>query len=297
MDGVGGSLGLSALAVTAAVSAVQRLLADWLCAAGDAVVSLDGMCLHALPASLLRGGAPALAVLHARSCGLDAAAVCAAASTPFSRLRAVDLEGNDLGGEPLEAAGAPPPALLPACLTELSLSRCRLGGSLPRWLLRAPLPALRWLAAAGAGLTALPSPLPRWPALRALDLRANALLALPPALGADCAALDTLLLSDNPALAALPAGCRVESNLPNALYPRVEATWSPRRTGLESNERVDDLERLEPTLATRPTCLVWIDEEPRYGHLWPLARLKAELDLQQLAKSGDVTVYRMLPRD
>ena len=101
---------------------------------------------------------------------------------------------------------------------------------------------------------------------------------------------------NNPALDALPAGCRTYSNLPNGLYPAVEAKWSPRRTGLESNEQVDDLERLEPTLATRPTCLVWIDAEPRYGHLWPLAQLKAELDLQQLATSGDVTVYRMLPR-
>ncbi len=101
----------------------------------------------------------------------------------------------------------------------------------------------------------------------------------------------------NPALAALPAGCRTYSNLPNGLYPAVEARWSPRRTGLESNERVDDLEELEPTLASTPTCLVWIDQEPRYGHLWPLDRLSSELELQQLARSGDVTVYRVLPRD
>ena len=102
---------------------------------------------------------------------------------------------------------------------------------------------------------------------------------------------------NNPALAALPKGCRTYSNLPNGLYPEVEARWSPRRTGLESNERVRDLEELEPTLATTPACLVWIDEEPRYGHLWSLTQLKSELDLQQLAKSGDVTVYRMLPKD
>ena len=100
----------------------------------------------------------------------------------------------------------------------------------------------------------------------------------------------------NPALAALPKGCRTYSNLPNGLYPKVEAKWSPRRTGLESNERVDDLPRLERTLATTPACLVWIDEQPRYGHLWSLDHLKSELDLQQLAQSGDVTVYRMLPR-
>lgn len=100
----------------------------------------------------------------------------------------------------------------------------------------------------------------------------------------------------NPALEALPKDCRTYSNLPNGLYPAVEAKWSPRRTGLESDERVKDLEQLEPTLDEQPTCLVWIDEEPRYGHLWSLARLKDELELQQLATSGDVTVYRMLPR-
>ncbi|MFM7062515.1 MAG: hypothetical protein ACKO04_03340 [Actinomycetes bacterium] len=101
---------------------------------------------------------------------------------------------------------------------------------------------------------------------------------------------------DNPALSALPADCRTYSNLPNGLYPAVEARWSPRRTGLESNEQVDDLEELEPTLARTPTCLVWIDEDPRYGHLWPLSRLSTELELQELARSGNVTVYRVLPR-
>jgi 4-amino-4-deoxy-L-arabinose transferase-like glycosyltransferase len=102
---------------------------------------------------------------------------------------------------------------------------------------------------------------------------------------------------DNPALDAIPAGCHVRSNLPNALYPRIstDLDWSPRRTALESNERVDDLERLVPKLGTSPTCLVWIDEQPRYGHLWTRAQLQRRLGLQQLAQHGDVTVYLMTP--
>jgi hypothetical protein len=100
---------------------------------------------------------------------------------------------------------------------------------------------------------------------------------------------------DNPALDALPADCRVESNLPNALYPAVEATWSPRRTGLESDERVDDVQKLQPKLDDRPTCLVWIDEPPRYGHLYTLSQLRSYFDLQPLAKDGDVQVFRMEP--
>ncbi len=100
---------------------------------------------------------------------------------------------------------------------------------------------------------------------------------------------------DNPALEALPAGCRVESNLPNALYPRLESRWSPMRTQLESTERTDDLDRLVPTLAEHPTCLVWIDEQPRYGHLWTRDQLRRRVQLEQLAQHGDVTVYRMEP--
>lgn len=100
---------------------------------------------------------------------------------------------------------------------------------------------------------------------------------------------------DNPALDAVPDDCRVLSNLPNALYPEEEAGWSPRRTGLESNEPVDDLDRLLPTLGSTPTCLVWIDEQPTYGHLWTLSQLSRQVTLQPIAKDGDVAVYRMLP--
>jgi hypothetical protein len=51
------------------------------------------------------------------------------------------------------------------------------------------------------------------------------------------------------ALDLLPEGCVDSSNLPNALYPELEAEWSPRRTGLESDEPVDDLDVLVDDLA------------------------------------------------
>ncbi|UDY34634.1 hypothetical protein [Dermatobacter hominis] len=100
---------------------------------------------------------------------------------------------------------------------------------------------------------------------------------------------------DNPALDAIPDDCHVVSNLPNALYPVEEPEWSPRRTGLESDQRVDDLEELVPTLDSTPTCLVWIDLQPRYGHLWTLSQLRDRVELQPLATDGEVSVYRMLP--
>lgn len=99
----------------------------------------------------------------------------------------------------------------------------------------------------------------------------------------------------NPVLSQLPADCEVYSNLPNALYPALGSQWSPRRTALESNQEVDDLDELAPTLATTPACLVWIDEEPTYGHLWTLEQLEQRLELEPLASDGNVTTYRMLP--
>lgn len=100
---------------------------------------------------------------------------------------------------------------------------------------------------------------------------------------------------DNAALDALPEDCAVVSNLPNALYPELEAEWSPRRTGLESDEPVDDLQQLVPTLDDDPTCLVWIDEDPTYGHLWSLGQLQDRLTVTELATDGDVSVYRLAP--
>ena len=100
---------------------------------------------------------------------------------------------------------------------------------------------------------------------------------------------------DNPALDAIPDDCHVVSNLPNALYPVEEPEWSPRRTGLESDQAVDDLDELVPTLDDTPTCLVWIDLLPRYGHLWTQRQLRDRVELEPIASDGVVSVFRMLP--
>ncbi len=110
-------------------------------------------------------------------------------------------------------------------------------------------------------------------------------------------AADTFVeVRDNPALNAVPAGCTNYSNLPNALYPRLDSKWSPQRTALESTDPTDDLARLERSSAKHKSCLVWIDEDPEYGHLWPLHDLRQRLDLTRLAGHGDVTVYLITPQ-
>lgn len=100
----------------------------------------------------------------------------------------------------------------------------------------------------------------------------------------------------NPALASLPRDCSVYSNLPNALYPALEAQWSPMRTALESPDAPDPgygLADIAATLETTPSCLVWIDQPPVYGHLWTLEQLGQRLELSELDSSGDVSVFRM----
>jgi len=95
------------------------------------------------------------------------------------------------------------------------------------------------------------------------------------------------------AIDAMPDGCVVYSNLPNALYPRTGALWSPRRTALESSAELDELDPVRERAATTPTCLVWLDTDPAYGHLWPLDTLRSEIGLELLAEDGIVEVYRM----
>jgi hypothetical protein len=97
------------------------------------------------------------------------------------------------------------------------------------------------------------------------------------------------------AAASIPEGCTLYSNLPNGLYPTFEAQWSPQRRALESSREIPDLERITATLDDTPSCLVWIDEPPWYGHLWDLDQLSTRLSLERLGGSGSVTVYRMLP--
>ncbi len=98
------------------------------------------------------------------------------------------------------------------------------------------------------------------------------------------------------ALDLLPEGCVDSSNLPNALYPELEAEWSPRRTGLESDEPVDDLDLLVDDLARGARhCLVWVDTAPRYGHLWSRDQLAERLTLRELGRDDVVTVYELEP--
>jgi hypothetical protein len=105
---------------------------------------------------------------------------------------------------------------------------------------------------------------------------------------------------ENPALAALPGDCEVYSNLPNGLYPTVEAQWSPMRTALESEDEPDPgyrLDDISARAAVRPSCLVWIDTPPVYGHLWTLEELDERLELTELDSERDVAVYRLEPAD
>ena len=97
----------------------------------------------------------------------------------------------------------------------------------------------------------------------------------------------------NPALEALPANCKLYSNLPNGLYPNYGPQWSPQRRALESSEQVPDLEEITATLDSTDSCLIWIDEPPVYGHLWTLQQLQTRLTLTELAQSGNLSVYRM----
>jgi hypothetical protein len=100
---------------------------------------------------------------------------------------------------------------------------------------------------------------------------------------------------ENPAIAALPADCQLYSNLPNGLYPAYEAQWSPQRRALESSREIPDLQEITATLDDTPSCLVWIDEPPFYGHLWTLEQLQERLDLEPLGSDGVVSTYRMRP--
>ncbi len=104
---------------------------------------------------------------------------------------------------------------------------------------------------------------------------------------------DFVAVRANPALDAIPPGCELYANLPNALYPDHGPQWSPRRTGLESNEPVDDLSELVESLDEQAACLVWIDDSLVYGHLWTLEDLDDALVLVPLAEDDNVAVFRM----
>ncbi len=100
----------------------------------------------------------------------------------------------------------------------------------------------------------------------------------------------------NPAIADLPADCTLYSNLPNGLYPAYDAQWSPQRRALESSREIPDLQEITDTLDDTPSCLVWIDEPPFYGHLWTLEQLEDRLDLVPVSTDGDVSTFLMHAR-
>lgn len=100
------------------------------------------------------------------------------------------------------------------------------------------------------------------------------------------------------ALQNLPDDCvTIYSNLPNALYPVTGALWSPQQRAYESSRVIPHLEEVTETLGDGSSCLVWVDERPFYGHLWPLEELHERLALEELGRDGSVTTYRMHARD
>lgn len=106
------------------------------------------------------------------------------------------------------------------------------------------------------------------------------------------------VVRESPALDAIPADCPTVSNLPNALYGSgVDARWSWRHTGLESNDVVDDLDQLiAGTEAGTRYCLVWISLDPTYGHLVTLDELGDLVTLRPLASGTHVDVYEVTAR-
>lgn len=100
-------------------------------------------------------------------------------------------------------------------------------------------------------------------------------------------------------VAVLPTSptCSVYSNLPNALYEvGLQASWSPRVTGAESDEPVDDLKVIGTRVETEQSYLVWLDEQPVWGHLASLEQLRQAFDLVPLSHGERVDVYQMKPR-
>ena len=99
------------------------------------------------------------------------------------------------------------------------------------------------------------------------------------------------------ALAELDPSCALSSNLPNGLYgDGVEAQWSPRITGPESDDKVDDIARMKADLAANHRhCLAWVALEPRWGHLATLAQLRKEFALVELNSDSGVTTYEIRP--
>lgn len=95
----------------------------------------------------------------------------------------------------------------------------------------------------------------------------------------------------------IPSGCRVLSNLPNALYEAgVEARWTPRRSEQQSDEMLPDLLRFPSEVERKQTCVVWVDLPPHLSNLYTLDELQQVADFDELAHTPGVTLYRVEPK-
>jgi len=104
-------------------------------------------------------------------------------------------------------------------------------------------------------------------------------------------------LRTSPVLGEIPAGCRVLSNAPNALYEAgVEAAWTPRRSEQQSDEMLPDLSRFPAEIARSKTCVVWVDLPPHLANLYSLDELEKVADFDELAQTPGITLYRVEPK-
>lgn len=99
---------------------------------------------------------------------------------------------------------------------------------------------------------------------------------------------------ESPLLDGLDDECVVHSNLPSALYPDMEAAWTPRHRIPESTEYLDELDELEASLP-QDYCIAWIDLEPTFGNVATLDELSSRVRLVEQGSDGALTVYRVSP--
>jgi hypothetical protein len=84
------------------------------------------------------------------------------------------------------------------------------------------------------------------------------------------------------------------SNLPSALYRSgVDAQWSPRLGPLESSAHFNDLARLPAQVRAHPTCLLWINLNPKLANVATRAQLRRVVDVDEVAHDGPLTLYML----
>ena len=106
-----------------------------------------------------------------------------------------------------------------------------------------------------------------------------------------------LAVRNSPVLAKVPDDCTLYANFPELMYlAGFEAARSPRITKFASSDRLAELEHLEQaTRAGHASCLIWVDDgkfsTPSYQY--QLDDLKRALELETVARDGNVAVYRV----